>query len=148
MARILVYEAIDIDNFDNIRKRLTSPSKTSFRSSSISSTTFSILYHKKIEINNDLLDKKFTEPVNSSQLSYISNMALALKNMPKPQGKSTNSKDSNTSQSDDIINIQLLYNSNQPIEPELWDGIFQSISLHSSLEYFPFNSKNIKKSLC
>ena len=73
MARILVYEAIDIDNFDNIRRRLTSPSKTSFRSSSISSTTFSILYHKKIEINNNLLDKKFTEPVNSSQLSYISN---------------------------------------------------------------------------
>jgi len=39
--------------------------------------------------------------------------------MPKPQGKSTNSKDSNMSQSDNVINIQLLYNSNQPTKPKL-----------------------------
>ena len=68
--------------------------------------------------------------------------------MPKPQGKGTNSKNSNMSQSDNIINIQLLYNSNQPTEPKLWNGTFQPISLHSLLEYFSFNSKNIKKSLC
>ena len=63
MARIPAYKAMNINNFDNIRRRLTSLSKTSSRSPSISSTTLSILYHKKIEINNDLLDKEFTEPV-------------------------------------------------------------------------------------
>jgi len=66
MTRIPAYKAIDINNFDNIRRRLTSLSKTSSRSPSISSTTLSILYYKKMEINNDLLDKKFTEPVDSS----------------------------------------------------------------------------------
>ena len=66
MARIPAYKAMNINNFDNIRRRLTSLSKTSSRSPSISSTTLSILYYKKMEINNDLLDKKFTEPVDSS----------------------------------------------------------------------------------
>ena len=73
MARILAYKAMDINNFDNIRRRLTSLSKTSSRSPSISSTTLSILYYKKMEINNDLLDKEFTESVDSSQLSYKNN---------------------------------------------------------------------------
>jgi len=73
MARILAYKAMDINNFDNIRRRLTSLSKTSSRSPSISSTTLSILYYKKMEINNDLLDKEFIESVDSSQLSYKNN---------------------------------------------------------------------------
>ena len=33
------------------------------------------------------------------------------------------------------------------MEPKLWDGNFHPISLHSSIEYFSSNSKNIKKSL-
>ena len=64
------YKTMNINNFNNIRRRSTSPSKTSSRSSLISFTTLSILYHKKIEINNNLLDEKFTEPVDSSQISY------------------------------------------------------------------------------
>ena len=108
MARILDYEAIDINNFNNIRERSTSPSKMSSKSPSISFTTSFIPYHEKMEINNDLPDEKFTEPVDSFQLSYknnsredilvsevtdnsstrnqqcASNKALALKNMPKP----------------------------------------------------------------
>jgi len=73
MARTLAYEAIDINNFNNIRERSTSPSKMSSKSPSISSTTSSIPYHEKMEINNDLPDEKFTEPVNSFQLSYKNN---------------------------------------------------------------------------
>jgi len=62
MARTLAYKAMDIDN---IRERSTSPSKMSSKSPLISSTTSSIPYHKKMEINNDFPDKKFTEPVDS-----------------------------------------------------------------------------------
>jgi len=67
MARTLAYEAMDIDNFNNIRERSTSPSKISFKSPSISSTTSSIPYHKKMEINNDFPDKKFTELLGTDQ---------------------------------------------------------------------------------
>ena len=66
IAKTPASKAIDINNFDNIRRRSTSPSKTSSRSPSISSTTSSISYHKKIEINNDLPDKEFTESVDIS----------------------------------------------------------------------------------
>jgi len=108
IARTPAHKAMDINNFDDIRERLTSSSKKSFKSPSISSTTSSIPYHEKIEINNNLPDKEFTEPVNSSRLSYkdnsregipvseatdisstknqqyVSNKALALKSMSKP----------------------------------------------------------------
>ena len=111
MVRIPAYKAININNFNNIRERSNFPSKISSRSPLISSTTLSIPYYEKMEINNDLPDKEFTEPVNSSQLLYknnsgedipiseatdnsstrnqqcTSNEAPALKNMPKLQGK-------------------------------------------------------------
>jgi len=45
---------------------------------------------------------------------------------------------------DDVINIQLPYNFQAPTEPELWSGSFHSISLHSSIEHFTSDFKNIK----
>ena len=78
MARTLAYEAIDINNFNNIRERSTFPSKISSKSLSISFTTSFIPYHEKIEINNDLPDEKFTEPVDSFQLSYKNNSVMIL----------------------------------------------------------------------
>ena len=48
---------------------------------------------------------------------------------------------------DNVINIQLPYNSNGPMEPDLWSGNFQSISLHGSVEYIASDLKNIKQSL-
>ena len=46
-----------------------------------------------------------------------------------------------------VINIQLLYDPNAPMEPDLWDGNFHPISLHSSIEYLILDLKNIKYSL-
>ena len=43
-----------------------------------------------------------------------------------------------------IINIQLSYNLNTLIEPNLWSGLFHSISLHGSIEHFVSDAKNIK----
>jgi len=45
---------------------------------------------------------------------------------------------------DTVINIQLPYNPSAPMEPELWNGSFHSISLHGSMEHLALDSKNIK----
>jgi len=64
------YETMGVDQNNIIRERSTSPSNVSFRRNSISSRASSVPYHKKMEINNNLLDEEFTEPIDSSQLSY------------------------------------------------------------------------------
>ena len=48
---------------------------------------------------------------------------------------------------DDVINIQLPYDSNWPMEPELWNGNFYSIFLYRLLEHLFFNTTNLKKSM-
>ena len=48
---------------------------------------------------------------------------------------------------DAVINIPLLYDTNAPTEPDLWDSSFHSIFLHSSMEYLASDAKNIKDSL-
>jgi len=45
---------------------------------------------------------------------------------------------------DIIINIQIPYSPNAPMEPELWDSSFYPISLHRSIKYIALDSKNIK----
>jgi len=45
---------------------------------------------------------------------------------------------------DDVINIQLPYDPNGLMEPNLWSGSFHPISLYGSIEHFTSNSKNIK----
>jgi len=63
---------MDIDiNCDIIRGRSALSSKASSRNSSVFSSTSSASYHKYIELNNNLLDIEFPEPINSSQLSYV-----------------------------------------------------------------------------
>jgi len=46
-----------------------------------------------------------------------------------------------------MVNIQLSYDINQALEPESWDGDFQAISLHRSMEHLASDVKNIKDSL-
>ena len=48
---------------------------------------------------------------------------------------------------DNVINIQLLYNPNTPMEPDLWSGNFHPISLHRSISQIASDTKNIKDSL-
>ena len=45
---------------------------------------------------------------------------------------------------DNVINIQLPYNPNVPMEPELWSGNFHPISLHGSIKQVALNMKSIK----
>ena len=45
---------------------------------------------------------------------------------------------------DAVINIQLQYNLNTPMEPDLCDSSFHPISLHGSIKHIASDSKNIK----
>ena len=45
---------------------------------------------------------------------------------------------------DNIISIQLLYDSNRPMEPGLWNGNFHPILLHGSLEHLVSDVESIK----
>ena len=46
-----------------------------------------------------------------------------------------------------VININLPYDPNVPMESKLWNGNFHPISLYSSMKYLVSDSKNIKDSL-
>jgi len=126
---------MNMDN-DIIRGRSTLSSKASLRSSSISSSTSSIPYHQHMKINNDIPDIDCQEPIDCSQLSYeenievgnlvrmatnkfftkkglhVCNEAPAIKKAPKPRDKGVTNNDSNTSSSQNTINIQLPYDTN------------------------------------
>ena len=124
-------EVMDINNYNNVRGRKSSPSKASSRSALISSSVSSQPYHKRMVLNNDLPDEEFVEPVNSSQQSYkdksekINTISKATdhKSTGRQQHASNEAPALNTSTAqhvdNDIINIQLPYNPDQPIEPDL-----------------------------
>ena len=79
-----------------------------------------------------MLNKNVTVDHNTMTLQHVP--------IEHPNMTSTHSDDA-------IINIQLLYDLNTPIEPDFWDGSFHPISLHGSIEYITLDSKNIKDSL-
>ena len=60
----------NVNNFDNIRRRRPSPSRVILRSTFIILKTSSILYHKRMEMQNEFLEEEFRKPIDSSQLSY------------------------------------------------------------------------------
>jgi len=62
---------MDVDS-DIVRGRSASSSRNSSRKSSILSKASSITYHECMEVINTLMSKKIWEPVNMSQLSYMS----------------------------------------------------------------------------
>jgi len=65
MAKAPAYKVMDIDSNNDIKERTTSPENLSSRSYSVSSIASSVLYHKRMEINNNLLNKETIEPINS-----------------------------------------------------------------------------------
>ena len=46
-----------------------------------------------------------------------------------------------------VFNVQLLYDVNQALDPESWDGNFRTISIYSSMEHLASDISNIKESL-
>ena len=158
-------------NIDDIRERSPLSSKTNSRNSLISLSTSSKPYHEYMELNNYLPNIDIWEPINSSQLFYKNNIvdkkpvskvansnntenlqcgtyeSPALKTIPKPWSRSTPINNSNNIPQD-TFNIQLLYNINQAIDQDAWDGDFYPISIHGLMEYLVSDIKNIMTSFC
>jgi len=123
-----------------------------------------------MEIDNNKPEEDIREPADSSQLSdeddtskgrsvsrvadispadrtqRVSNEASALNNALQTRGKTNDNNRSNGSQQA-TFNIQLPYDVDQATDQDLWDGAFQPVSLHGSLEHLPSDIKNIKVSL-
>ena len=138
MACLLVESMIDINvnkyvnNYDDVRGRFLSPNSINSRSASVLSKASTISYYKRIKIQNDFPDEEFREHINSSQLlhddksqeSHHINIAI---DPVFPQGLQCISNKilalnflcSTHIDNDGVINIQLPYDSNQPMEPEL-----------------------------
>ena len=168
MAKLPANMAMDI-NDDIIRERFTSSTRSISKSTLVSSTISSILYHQRMEINNNLSNKDLEKLIDKSQLSYASTVGnennvrkaadngpnsdkenLALKKAPEPCGKEKVStvEYTNLETSENMLNIQLPYDINQALDPESWDGNFNPILLYESIEYLRSDVKNIIESLC
>ena len=79
--------------------------------------------------------------INGASLIQLEYVGHANQGKWQPCDAALNDNDNN------IINIQLLYDSNVPTEPELWSSNFHPISLYGSIEQIASNTKSIKGSL-
>jgi len=148
-----------VDNYDNVRERKSSPSNVSSRSALVVSGISSIVYHNRMIINNNFPKQEQVEPINNSQLSYSSkcqrNNQDSTVTVLSPQGLQCVSNEAlalNTCNiscvdDNDIINIQLPYNLDWPVEPDLWDGNFSHVFLYGLLEHLLSDTGYIKTSL-
>ena len=152
------------DNYNEVRGRKLTSDKYSSRDSSMSSTISLVAYSKQMEMNNNKNGDAIMDDNNLTQLSYmtpkeqnnqVSKVADLKDNMMEQcvliEGPALNTpyalNPPCVDDDDNIINIQLLYDPNGPMEPDLWDGSFHPIFLYRSLEYLALDSKNIKDSL-
>ncbi len=146
---------VPVHDFE-VRGRTPSTEKNFSRDLSMSFTWSFVIYHERMANNGMDVDQ---EPVdNSPALSYEEEhkKILCLSKMTETLGNTRpldgNNKANNTNpqhacnvnqneqfqrdvalnnNNDNVINIQLLYDLNTPMELELWSGNFYLISLHS-----------------
>ena len=85
----------------------------------------------------------------ASNSQHVCNETSAFKKAPKPcsKGKGKQIKGTNLCPSENILNIQPLYDVNQAIVSDIWDGNFHSISLHRLVEHLVLDAINIRESL-
>ena len=144
-----------LTNNSEVRGRNPFSSTNSSRDPSMVSSGHSTLYHDWMDMD---LDDALTvgEIANERlELSYETEQEKALRigratieqDTIRPPAVNNEATPLNVSHEDDIINIQLPYDPQAPTEPDLWSGSFHPISLHSFIEHFASNAKNIKVSL-
>ena len=133
----------------------------------MSSTKSSVAYHERMERNNSLnediemdndspglfYETHQEQAIHVSKAADLSNNTLnkcVLIECPilsLSHGQTVHPALGSPYVEDMVININLPYDPNAPMEPELWDGNFHPISLHGSMEHLVSDSKNIKDSL-
>ena len=162
---------VPVHDFE-VRGRTLSTEKNFFRDSSMSFTWSSVIYHERMANNGMDI---YQEPVNNSPaLSYekehekVLHLSKATETLDNMRPLDRNNKANNTNpqctynmnqnkqfqhdaalnnNDDNVINIQILYDPNTPMEPELWSGNFYPISLHGSVKQIASDTKSIKDSL-
>jgi len=96
------------------------------------------------ESNDERLELSYeVEQEKAIRVSIAANQQESL----RPQNVNNEASPTHALHEDNVINIQLLYDPQAPTEPELWSGSFYPISLHSSIEHFASDTKNIKVTL-
>jgi len=146
------------DNCDEVRGRSLVLSAHHSRTLSLSSSDCDEDYATRVQKESDRMDEdnpvatsdslqleyatpksqenqvsKAADPNNNSRQQHVVNIVPALNNI--------------SLSSNNMVNVQLSYNINQALDPESWDGNFQAISLHGSIEHLASDIKNIKDSL-
>ena len=113
--------------------------------------------NKDIEMDNN--NTGLSYKTHQEQAIYVSKVADFLNNMLNkyvliehpilslPHGQTVHPASDSPYVEDTVININLPYDPNTPMEHELWDGNFYPISLHNLIEHLVLDSKNIKNSL-
>jgi len=130
------------------------------RSPSMSSSECDKEYHIHVQRESEKMveDNNNIEPANSrgsirlkyaiqegqnNQGSKVANTSLNTRQQHTPTvGPALNSP-----LGENMFDIQLNYNPDQALDPELWDGNFHAVSLHSSIEYIASDVLSIKNSL-
>ena len=129
------------------------PTANLSRESSLASSGRVTPYHERMDM--DVAPEIEESNTESHELSYKTEYERAIRvstvanqqEPTRPLGGNNEAKSTHVQHEDDNINIQIPYNPNAPMEPELWSRLFHPISLHRSIEHFVSDSKNIKVTL-
>ena len=122
-----------LDNFDDVRGLTIYLSKPPSSTDKMSVIEGSVDYTGKMERQNNNLDEdKVQEPIDSSQLSYVTqksqdNKSSGVANLSTNiESQHVNNVEHTHNNQDDnnMFNIQLNYNINQAIDPDSWDSNF------------------------
>jgi len=139
------------------RGRNPLPIANSSRESSLASSGRATPYHERMDM--DVVPEIEESNTKSRELSYETEHERAIRvsmaanqqanqqEPTRPLGGNNEAKSTHVQREDDDINIQIPYDLNAPMEPELWSGSFHPISLHGSIEHFASDTKNIKVTL-
>ena len=134
-----------------------SPSAKSSRESSLASSGRSTPYHKRMEI--DVASGTEKSNIESCKLSYkteqekevrvsmAANQQANQQASMRPTGGINEASPTHGQYEENVFNVQLPYDINAPVEPELWSGSFHPISLHGSIEHVASDFQNIKVTL-
>ena len=144
-------EQLPVFNFE-VRERIPTSAINLSRESSMAFSGWETPYYSRMDNN---IDCNSTIGDSTPELSYkIEQEKILRVSKAADQQEPIKSMDGNNetpptyvSHKKSIINIQLSYDPQAPTELELWCGSFHPISLHSSIEHFTSDTKNIKVTL-
>ena len=138
-----------------VRGRNSVSSVNLSRESSMASSGRSTSYHDKMDTDMDCNPTIEELSPERLELFYKTEQEKALQvgmaanhqETMRPPNVHNEAPPTHTPHKDDVINIQLSYDPQASTKPELWSGSFHPISLHSFIEHFASDSKNIKVTL-